>query len=108
MVKLDDTHIKKEELAFQNQVYERVFVKMIEEYDIQLPKNTVAEWRNDIRDIYIKQQETEMVIAEVSQIWDTYIKSNEYQHMVSPKLTLAEQEEFDKLDNKKKNMKEMK
>lgn len=48
------------------------------------------------------------MIKEAATIWDTFIKSNDYQHQVSPKLTLAEQkalEERLKVKEEKKRMK---
>lgn len=65
-------------------------------------------WRRDIRDIWIRQKEIEQMSKEAATIWDTYIKSNDYQHQQSPKLTIAEQkalEEKLKLKEEKKMMK---
>ena len=83
------------EIAFANQVYHRVFNRLEKEVEVKLQMSDISFWKNDIRTVFMKQQQYLDTAAHAAKVWEAYKDTHDYKRNIGTQRSPDEQREWE-------------
>ena len=73
---------------------------------IQLKQSDISFWKNDIRTVYMKQDQYVQIMTHAAKTWDSYKETTDYRRNIGIKRSPEEQKEWEEKQAERSSKKE--